>query len=65
MASQQCFHYTLNSTLSENSVSHLSKQGIKTVDVMVVQVVEFSSGGYKIGKIFAYKSTNPKKIIEF
>ena len=32
---------------------------------MAVQVVEFSSGGYEIRKIFAYESTYPKKIIEF
>ena len=31
----------------------------------VIRVVEFSSGGYKIGKIFAKKLTYPKKIIEF
>ena len=32
---------------------------------MVIRIVEFSSGGYKIGKIFAIESTYPKKIIEF
>jgi hypothetical protein len=32
---------------------------------MVIQVVEFSSGGYKIRKIFAEESTYPKEIIEF
>jgi hypothetical protein len=32
---------------------------------MVIWVVEFSSGGYKIGKTFAYKSTCAKEIIEF
>jgi hypothetical protein len=32
---------------------------------MVIRVVEFSSGRYKIGKIFANKSTYPKEIIEF
>ena len=32
---------------------------------MVIRAVEFSSGGYKIGKTFAYKSTCPKKIIKF
>ena len=30
---------------------------------MVIQVVEFSSGGYKIGKVFL--PTYPKEIIEF
>ena len=35
------------------------------VGIMVVWVFEFSSGGYKIGKIFTYKSTYPKKSIEF
>ena len=29
----------------------------------VIRVVEFSSGGYKIWKIFAYESTYPKEII--
>ena len=32
---------------------------------MVVQVVKFSSGGVQIGKIFAYKTTYTKEIIEF
>ena len=32
---------------------------------MVIQVVKFSSGGYKIRKIFAYESTYSKEIIEF
>ena len=33
--------------------------------IMAVRVVEFSSGGYKIRKIFALESTYPKEIIEF
>jgi hypothetical protein len=33
--------------------------------IMAIQVVEFSSGGYKIRNIFAYESTYPKEIIEF
>jgi hypothetical protein len=32
---------------------------------MAIRVVEFSSGGYKIKKIFAQESTYPKEIIEF
>jgi hypothetical protein len=32
---------------------------------MAIRVVEFSSGGYKIRKIFAKKSTCKKEIIEF
>jgi hypothetical protein len=32
---------------------------------MAIQVVEFSSRGYKIRKIFALESTYPKEIIEF
>ena len=32
---------------------------------MAIQIVEFSSGGYKIRKIFALESTYPKEIIEF
>ena len=33
--------------------------------IMVIRIVELSSGGYKIRKIFAEKSTYPKEIIEF
>jgi hypothetical protein len=33
--------------------------------IKVIWVVEFSSKGDKIGKIFALKSTYPKEIIEF
>ena len=32
---------------------------------MVMWVVEFLSGGYKIRKIFAWESTYPKEILEF
>ena len=32
---------------------------------MGIGVVKFSSGGYKIRKIFAQESTYPKEIIEF
>ena len=32
---------------------------------MVIPVVDFSSRGYKIRKIFAQKSTYTKEIIEF
>jgi len=32
---------------------------------MAIRVVEFLSGVYKIGNIFALKSTYPKEIIEF
>ena len=32
---------------------------------MVIRVVEFSSGGYKIGNVFASVSTYSKEIIEF
>ena len=35
------------------------------MSTMVIRIVEFSSGGYKIRKIFAKKSTYPKEIIEF
>ena len=31
---------------------------------MAIRVVEFSNGRYKIRKIFAKESTNPKEIIE-
>ena len=33
------------------------------LDVMAILVVEFSSGGYKIRKIFAEESTYSKEII--
>ena len=33
--------------------------------IMAIRVVGFSSGGYKIRKIFALESTYPKEIIEF
>jgi hypothetical protein len=32
---------------------------------MVIRVVEFSNGGYKIRKVFAKESRYPKEIIEF
>jgi hypothetical protein len=32
---------------------------------MAIRVVEFSNGGYKIGKGFAYESTSSMEIIEF
>ena len=37
----------------------------KDAPVMAIRVVEFSNGGYKIGKIFAKESTYSKEIIEF
>ena len=38
---------------------------IMAINIMVIRVVKFSSGGYKIRKIFAKESTYPKEIIEF
>ena len=35
------------------------------VVAMALPVMEFQDQGYKIRKIFALKSTNPKEIIEF
>ena len=35
------------------------------IKVMAVRVVEFSNGGYKIRKVFAYESIYSKGIIEF
>ena len=32
---------------------------------MAIQVVEYSTGGYKIREIFALESTYPQEIIEF
>ena len=45
--------------------SILSGNWFMSVASMAIRVVEFSSGGYKIRKIFAKKSTYPKDIIEF
>ena len=41
-----------------------TNEGMSTLN-MAVWVVEFSNGGYKIRKIFAFESTYPKEIIEF
>ena len=38
---------------------------VVVVVFMVIRVVEFSSEGWKIGKIFGFKSTYPKEMIEF
>ena len=43
----------------------MNNSAVKAFSVMVIQVVEFSSGGYKIRKIFAKKSTYPKEILNF
>jgi len=40
-------------------------QNRRKIFTIVLWVVEFSSGGYKIGKIFASKSTYSGEIIEF
>ena len=39
--------------------------GLTWVSNMAIRVVEFSKGGYKIRKVFAYESTSSKEIIEF
>ena len=38
---------------------------LELATIMAIPVVEFSSRGYKIRKIFAYESTYSKEIIEF
>ena len=48
---------------SGRKVSQLSIFSKATNPNKVIRVVEFSSGGYKIKKIFAYESTYPKEII--
>jgi len=40
-------------------------QNLRKIFTIVTWVVEFSSGGYKIGKIFVSKSTYLREIIEF
>ena len=42
---------------------HLQHTG--SLGIMVIRVVKFSSGGYKIRKIFAQESTYPKGFIGF
>ena len=39
--------------------------GCWTSSGVVIRAVDFSSGGYKIRKIFAVKSTYPKETFEF
>ena len=50
------------SILSQKKPRHL-KSLIFCHAGMAIKVVEFSSGAYKIGKIFALKSTYPNEII--
>ena len=45
-------------------VNLMQKVKLENVEVMVIRVVEFLSRGYKIGRIFAIKSTYPREIIE-
>jgi len=40
-------------------------QNLRKIFTIVLWVVEFSSGGYEIGKIFASNKTYLKEIIEF
>ena len=39
--------------------------GTPMIQVMSIRVVEFSNGGYKIRKVFAYESTYSKEFVEF
>ena len=45
-------------------VNLMQKVKLENVEVMVIRVVEFLSRGYKIGRIFAIKSTYAREIIE-
>ena len=50
--------------LAELKVLNLAGNQIRKIcsmQGMAIRVLEFSSGGYKIGKIFAYESTYPKE----
>ena len=44
---------------------HISSSYILAPCIMSIRVVEFSNGGYKIRKVFAWESTSSKEIIEF
>ena len=39
--------------------------GTPMIQVMSIRFVEFSNGGYKIRKVFAYESTYSKEFVEF
>ena len=49
----------------DHKLAFCSKSEFITRYIMAIRVVEFSNGVYKIRKIFAKKSTYPKKVIEF
>ena len=50
--------------LLANPPEYENHQTSQLTQAMAIRVVELSKGGYKIRKIFAYKSTYPKEIIE-
>ena len=52
-----------NPTGNSSSGRKVSQLSIFSKATNPNKVVEFSSGGYKIRKIFAYESTYPKEII--
>ena len=61
-------HCTLKSNSEEMENNEDEKEILTKIDElqgMAIRVVEFSNGGYKIRKIFAYESTYSKEIIEF
>ena len=51
--------------MTRNRTKDVGYNFCTTLKNMAIQVVEFSSGGYTIRKIFASESTYPKGIIEF
>ena len=50
---------------NESLSQHLSRFSPVLVHSTAIRVIEFSTGVYKIGKIFAYKSTYQRKLLNF
>ena len=57
----------LPQSCKNTKVGEINNQAHKlgVIDIMAERVVKFLSRGYKIRKIFAWESKNPKEIIEF
>ena len=71
LAPSQCYyHYPLAGMkmwlfVVDSRAPCLALAAVIQLYAMTIRVVEFSSGGYKIRKIFALESTYPKDIVEF
>ena len=67
LASCHCLEKLSLASWSNTGIQDLAAlivQNAATLKVMAIRVVKFSSGGYKIRKIFAQESTYSKEIIE-